>query len=454
MNKSVFIVLQVFLFSSLSYAGLTLGRPLGFREAFKSVGKVVQSPPSFSSLSQNLFALPFLSKIASVIREGVVKTEDIENEAARRQGEFSLLKHEKTSEDLVKERQERIKELRQKIEETRYSLRKTKECESIEEMQLELGELLENPVVGFGIFLKDEDWQRFDNVVGSVDRQSVAVAIDSKWMKSAPSSKEDKDKKSTLSGQNDSGDSKEVSLSETSAVVVQPDASTGQETRRTAKREREEEEGIPFQGPTDRNFWTGGIPPNTAFELRTLDPNQARERLPEGRNWAFYEMGDQMSLRPAGNMTIPQWARMGFWTKNQFGLLFALSARVPDFSVVSFWSDTTSEMALVVQKEDQVFVEVAQGPSKTKAKQIVAEKMVRAGDVWKWIDTKYHETEADKHLQGPVQSAASSQAASTLFAETTASRDPKRSDSIDALSRLFRRPGPRPWSLLEYDNGQ
>lgn len=210
---------------------------------------------------------------------------------------------------------------------------------------------------------------------------------------------------------------KELSESRGDERYAPTKALPDQAARRTSKRERESGEEIPFEGPTDRTFWTRGVPPASEFLLRTLDQDEAQKKLPAGRTWVFYDMGEQMGLRSAGNMTIPQWASMGYWSKNQFGLLVALSARVRDFSVVSFWSDATSEMALVVQEEDRVFVEVAHGPSKTKAKQAVAEKMIRAGDVWNWINTKYHDTPADSHLQAPAPKAAPSQPARTLLAE-------------------------------------
>jgi len=112
-----------------------------------------------------------------------------------------------------------------------------------------------------------------------------------------------------------------------------------------------------------------------------------------------YDMGDQMALRSAGDMTIPQWASMGFWTRNQFGLLFALSARVQDFCIVAFWSDATNEMGIVVQIQEEVHVATERGTSKAKAKQAVAEKMIREADIWTWINSHHCNTAADEYLR-------------------------------------------------------
>ncbi|MBH1988704.1 MAG: hypothetical protein I8H75_03055 [Myxococcaceae bacterium] len=153
MSKSSVLGFHLFLLSSLSYAEVTIGQPVGFREAFKSVGKMVHSPPNFSGLNQGLFPLPFLSKIVSFIQDGVAKTKEVNEEAKRREQEFkTALKRDKTFEELVEERKERIKELRQKIEETRYLWKRDQEGESVEEMQEELNELLESPIV----FERDE----------------------------------------------------------------------------------------------------------------------------------------------------------------------------------------------------------------------------------------------------------------------------------------------------------
>ncbi|MEI6805061.1 MAG: hypothetical protein WCK49_00970 [Myxococcaceae bacterium] len=147
MRRYLFVFLQILLFASLSHAETTLAQPIGLRNIFRNIGRMVQSPPSFSGLSQSLFALPFLSKFVSLLREGVVKSEEIETEAERRRNiQNSFPKSEKTFQELSKDRQERIKELKQKIEMARYSLKETKGGETLEEMLAELHELQTSPV--------------------------------------------------------------------------------------------------------------------------------------------------------------------------------------------------------------------------------------------------------------------------------------------------------------------
>ena len=192
--------------------------------------------------------------------------------------------------------------------------------------------------------------------------------------------------------------------------------------------------GIPFQRPFDNpNYWTGGSRPDTMAALRKLDKTMAEARLPTGKQWEHYSMEDQFALRSAGLMTIADWAKMGFWQKNQFGLLYALSARVPDFSIVAFWCSSTSEMAVVAKKESEIFVETAAGTSKTKAKQFVAEKLIRSAAIWEWIQTKYRNTMADRYLNGGESS----------------SEDGNADDDDDGYDSPGSRYGPG-----YYDNGQ
>ena len=98
-------------------------------------------------------------------------------------------------------------------------------------------------------------------------------------------------------------------------------------------------------------------------------------------------------------MTLPHWMQIGIWRKNLFSMLFVLSARVPDFSITSFWNNATSEMALVVRKEDEIFVEISEGDSKNKAKQSVAEKIIHSANIWEWVNTKYADMPCDRYLE-------------------------------------------------------
>jgi hypothetical protein len=157
---------------------------------------------------------------------------------------------------------------------------------------------------------------------------------------------------------------------------------------------------IPFHGPSSRDAWTGGIPPNTTFAINA--PEFDVSVLPAGKTWSYYDMGNDMNIRPAGRMTIPEWASMRYWEKNQFGLLYALSARVPDFSIASYWSEEgreEHELCIVIKKEESTHVEVATGPSKTKVKQAAALAIIQSASIWGWINSKYQSTYCDQYLQ-------------------------------------------------------
>ncbi|MBH1989247.1 MAG: lecithin retinol acyltransferase family protein [Myxococcaceae bacterium] len=175
MNKSFLVFLHVFFICSVSQAELAVRHPIGFHGAFRTIGSLVKLQTSRSRLSQSLFVFPLLSNIASVIQEGVVKTEEINKEAKRRQDEFkSLLKREKTFEELVRERKERIKELRRQIDEARHSVKRIGEGQSVEEMQAELYELLREPVkLGLMSESDDEVAGVFDPKAGDLEQPIV-----------------------------------------------------------------------------------------------------------------------------------------------------------------------------------------------------------------------------------------------------------------------------------------
>lgn len=131
MNKSLF---HIFFLSSISYAETALESQ-----------KVNRLSPEFLASGRSLFPVTLTSKLTSLIRSGIVKTEEIYDEAEHRKNQLrKILKQKKSHKELLKERMERIKELREKINEIQYVLRKDKENESFEEMQSELTRLLEN----------------------------------------------------------------------------------------------------------------------------------------------------------------------------------------------------------------------------------------------------------------------------------------------------------------------
>lgn len=55
-------------------------------------------------------------------------------------------------------------------------------------------------------------------------------------------------------------------------------------------------------------------------------------------------------------MRITDWAMMGMWRKNLFGLFSALSARLPDFKFIAFYSgeEGNYEFALVIDMNGEI----------------------------------------------------------------------------------------------------
>ena len=155
---------------------------------------------------------------------------------------------------------------------------------------------------------------------------------------------------------------------------------------------------IPFRGPSNVQAWTGGNKAEIKFDLNILNEPNIVGLLP-GEGWTIYDMSDPISLFPSGNITIIQWATMGMWRKKLFSMLFILSARVPDFAITSYWNDRTSQMALIVRKENEVFVEVGYGSSKTKSKEAVAERMIHSANIWNWLNEKHSDTPCDRYLR-------------------------------------------------------
>lgn len=156
--------------------------------------------------------------------------------------------------------------------------------------------------------------------------------------------------------------------------------------------------GIPFWGPASKSAWTSG-PSGSTYKLGILNHAEASKHLPEDRVWLPYKIPQNMPMREASNMTISQWASMKYWEKSLFFMLFVLSARVPDFEIKAFWSQSTSEMALVVKRGEALFVSISLGVSKNKAQQNVASKMIEDSDLWNWISTTHAQTPCDKYLK-------------------------------------------------------
>lgn len=160
-----------------------------------------------------------------------------------------------------------------------------------------------------------------------------------------------------------------------------------------------EDKAVPFYGPSSKIAWTGGIKPTTSFEINGTDDSSM---LPNNKTWIPYDMGTDMAIRSAGTMTIPEWFSMRYWEKNQFGLLFALSARVPDFAISAYWSvegASENELGIVILIGDERFTNVVTATSKTKAKQACAGGIISDACIWPWIKRNYSNAPCDQYLR-------------------------------------------------------
>lgn len=99
-------------------------------------------------------------------------------------------------------------------------------------------------------------------------------------------------------------------------------------------------------------------------------------------------------------MTIPQWASMGYWRKNQFALLYALSARLPNVYVKSFYVETGTgfSFALVMKRDGSLYIGTGTGPSKTKAKEACAIDLIMKSNLWDWLLEVHGRTDCAQHL--------------------------------------------------------
>lgn len=158
--------------------------------------------------------------------------------------------------------------------------------------------------------------------------------------------------------------------------------------------------GIAFRGPTSRKAWTGGKVPTTFFSVRKLDEASSRELLPDGFSWVACGI-HEMALRENASATILEWATMGYWAKKQFSLLWALSARVPDFQLQSFISDAPDGVAVAIVGviNDSAYVDMATGPSKSKATQLAAETFIKTANLMEWLRSKHAMTSCAGYLE-------------------------------------------------------
>ena len=91
---------------------------------------------------------------------------------------------------------------------------------------------------------------------------------------------------------------------------------------------------------------------------------------------------------------------MGYWRKNCFALLMALSARLPDFSMIAFCNESVGdfEFALVVEMGDKLHTSFGSGPSKNRAKNAAANEMMETARIHKWLQDTHAETMCDEFL--------------------------------------------------------
>lgn len=192
-----------------------------------------------------------------------------------------------------------------------------------------------------------------------------------------------------------------------------------------------------FRGPSSRAAWTRGTAPDTTNALEAADAvgdlladdtvaaalrehasaggagaagAGATASAPSYGPWSAYAM-DDMQLRSNAGVPIPQWASMGYWRKQQFGLLYALSIRcrepacrvqtlhravlAADGVAVRAW-----QFVLVLDLEAQGrTVAVAVAPSKSKAKQAVAADAIARAQLGGWLAQHHTDTPCEAHVQ-------------------------------------------------------
>ena len=160
-----------------------------------------------------------------------------------------------------------------------------------------------------------------------------------------------------------------------------------------------------FRGPSNPKAWTGSSVPDSTCRMHKLLKADALLELPAHcAEWHEYDLGEGIDLRSNPGVTIPTWASMGYWRKNNFGLLMALAARLPDFSIVVLHDGGAGggegevEFAVVVDRGGKRFHALGHGLSKKKAKESAAIAAMKAMDLAKWLRDTHAKTLCDEHL--------------------------------------------------------
>ena len=158
---------------------------------------------------------------------------------------------------------------------------------------------------------------------------------------------------------------------------------------------------IPFYGSTNSKSWTGGLKPNTSFTVQKLDELEARNYLPDEMFKSIvYDIDQNMLLRSCPGVNLLSWASMGYWKKKQFYLLFALSARIPEISLISFYVEQPGiKFCLVAKLNEKFYAATGDGVSKNKAKEECAENLIKKMDLWKYLMLNHAETTCDQYLK-------------------------------------------------------
>jgi hypothetical protein len=176
-----------------------------------------------------------------------------------------------------------------------------------------------------------------------------------------------------------------------------------------------------FRAPFSKQPWIGSTVPDVHNELSNVagvdtvlaDPIVARaiasassgsEHIEEQFGaWEVYEF-DEMNLRSNARATIPQWASMGYWRNNQFGLLYALQIRCrkPWCRVQTLCRPAPGgwQFLLTLHLKHCPKIAIAFiAPSKTKAKQAVAERAIASAQLGLWLRQYHNDTMCDDYLK-------------------------------------------------------
>lgn len=178
-----------------------------------------------------------------------------------------------------------------------------------------------------------------------------------------------------------------------------------------------------FRGPSDPSYWTRGSVPDTNNavpiddELNDVDQLLADDRVaraliaasPSTMQFGDWEVYDftEMALRSNGDVPIARWATMGYWRTKQFSLLYAISIRCrsPSCAVQTICRPVLSspqgwQFLLILDLEHQARVTaVAIAPSKTKAKEAVAQRAILSAKLGVWLDSYHSQTKCNDYLK-------------------------------------------------------